>query len=361
MNQVYSRVVNIGQAIYSPANTIHKVLFHPQSKHDSTLVVLSSDSHLRVFELSFSPHVAEQDIPLFPFPKRGYTVDFDIPVPVSFTFGTGSEWTVWTVWTIFILTRDGDIYTLCPIMPTKCVSTRTAVSRMKALISFRRETARLDNTCSLADKETCLNQTRWISDILGQISMTEFMDLTASPAFAAIDTEDVVSFKRPNKVRPTPALQGPVLFQPAPAPMDNILSDANDIVFLNADGIGVVVTTWQGGRVDLGVLVDGVEGAWHVKGASQEELPAVTVAAYESINLPVSSDAWTGILTGDNDDERVFVATGDSLWQIDFRSWLHDLQKIGQNEDDENQSPFQAKRSTTTLISSERLVWLKCH
>jgi hypothetical protein len=342
--------VNIGKSIYSPANTIQKALFHPQSKHDNTIVILSSDSHLRVFELSLSPHIAEQDIPLFPSPKRGYTVDFDIPVPVSFTFGTGSEWTLWT---IFILTRDGDIYVLCPIMPTKCVSTRTAVNRMKAIISYRGETARLDESCSKGEKETCLNQTRWISDILGQISMGDFMGVTASPAFTGVDTGDTVSFKRPNKVRPTPEIQGPVLFQPAPAPMDNVLCEANDIAYLDTEGLGVVVITWQGGRVDVGVLLATIEGVWHVKGMTGEELSEITVAAYESINLPALPNVWTGILTSVNDDEGVFVAAGDSVWQVDFRSWLHELQQIDQDDDDEEQTLFLSKRSRTTLVVSE--------
>lgn len=237
------RVHNIGKAIYNQSNSVRKVAFHPHSKHDNTLLILSTDSHLRVFELSLSPHVAEQDIPLFSSPRRGYTVDFDIPVPVSFTFGQGSEWTSWT---IFILTRDGDVYILCPILPTKCILPRSEITRLKTLISLDSESARAKEHCSLAERETCLNQTRWISDILGQISMGEFMGVTASPAFTGLDIGDMVSFKRPNKVRPTPQLQGPVLFQPAPVPVDDILPEANEIAFLDADGIALLLTTWQG-------------------------------------------------------------------------------------------------------------------
>src|SRR5579859_626063 len=160
------RIISIGKAIYGSNNSIRKVSFHPHSKHDNTLVVLSSDSHLRVFELSLSPHIPEQDIPLFPSTKRGYTVDFDIPVPISFTFCQGDAWLSWT---ILILTRDGDVYFLTPIMPTKCVLSRTSVTRMKAIIFFRAEQARQTEECTTAERETVLNQTRWISDILGQI------------------------------------------------------------------------------------------------------------------------------------------------------------------------------------------------
>jgi nucleoporin NUP82 len=287
---------------------------------------------------------------MFSSPRRGYTVDFDIPVPVSFTFASGSEWLSWT---IFILTRDGDVYVLCPVLPTKCILSRSEIARMKILISQRSEAAKHDNSCSPAERETCLNQMRWISDILGQITMGEFMGVTSSPAFTGLETDDSVSFKRPNKVRPTPEIQGPVLFQPAPIAMDEILPEANEIAFLDADGVGVFVTTWAGGRVDVGVLVDEVEGVWAVKGVPREELPAIKVAAYESIDLPISEGMCTEILTSHTDDEGVFIAADGGVWQLDFRSWLHELLPSNEDNDDNNET-FGRKKTSIKLIADER-------
>ena len=232
--------------------------------------------------------------------------------------------------------------------------TRAALTRMKTLISYRAERARQASKgeCSVAERETCLHQTRWISDILGQISMGEFMGVTSSPAITGVDTGDAVTFKRPNKVRPTPELQGPVLWQPAPEVPDDIFPEANDIAVLESDGVGVIVITWQGGRVDVGIVIDGVEGVWAVKGVSREELANVRVAAYESIHVSVSRDAWTRILTSLNDSEGVFVAAEGGVWQIDFRSWLQELQKMSQQDSDDGEhEPFEAKSSITTLIS----------
>ena len=222
---------------------------------------------------------------------------------------------------------------------------------MKAIIHHRSETAKSSISCSVVERETCLNQTRWISDILGQISMGEFMGgVTSSPAFTGIDHGDMVTFKRPNKVRPTPELQGPVLFQPAPQPMDNIFPEACDVGFLDSDGVGTLVMTWYSGRIDIGILVDGIEGVWNIKGVSREEMFVVKVAGYESIDLPVSDGAWTGILTSGNDGERVFVAGDVGVWQVDFRGWLHELQKMSQEDEDEDHEPFKARPSTTRLV-----------
>jgi len=187
--------------------------------------------------------------------------------------------------------------------------------------------------------------------------MGEFMGVTSSPAFTGIDTfgtnnTNLVTFKRPNKVRPTPQLQGPVLWQPAPAMMNEILPQANDIAFINAERVGIVVVTFAGGRVDIGVLVDEVEGIWNVKGVAREEFPSIRVAAYESIDVPVKKGFWTGILARHEDGEGIFVAAGGSVWQIDFRAWLLELQKLDtENEDEE---PFEQKRSTLKLITNER-------
>jgi hypothetical protein len=136
--------------------------------------------------------------------------------------------------------------------------------------------------------------------------------------------------------------------------MDSILPEGSDITFLDADGVGVLVTNWMGGRVDVGVLIDGVEGVWGVKGVSRDEFPAITVAAYESLDLPVSGDHWTGILTSRNDAEGVFIAAGGGVWQIDFRGWLQDLRKLDQTDLNEDQGPFLPKSSITNLITKER-------
>ena len=248
---------------------------------------------------------------------------------------------------------DGDIYILSPLLPTKCVLPRTTVTKMKALISQRAEQAR-QAECSIAEKETVLNQTRWITDILGQISMGEFLGVTSSPAFTGIETlGNMVTFKRPNKVRPTPELQGPVLWQPAPPEIRNeMFPQANDIAFLDAEGVGVVVVTFAGGRIDVGVLVDAVEGIWSVRGVKRDEFPSIRIATYESVDVPVRKGEWMGILTGHDDSEGVFVGAGGKVWQLDFRGWLLELRKL--ETDNEDEEPYEHQRSTLKLITNER-------
>jgi hypothetical protein len=317
------RVVHVGKTIYGITTAVHKVSFHAQSKHDDTLLVLSSDSHLRVFELSLSPHQPEQDIPLFHPPKRGYTPSFNVPVPISFNFPPASS-DPWLKWTIFLLTLDGDIYLLCPIMPTKCLLSRADISRLKAVISHRSQFG----ASTHFDSETTLNQTRWISDILGQVSMGEFLGVVNSPAFTGVDTSDIVTFKRPNKVRPTPLLRGPVLFQPGPLSTEVV---ATGLEVLVSDGTVVLVTTWRGGKVDVAVLVDPVEGMWSVGGKDHEALD-VRVATVEGIDVPVRREAKLAVVTCEADGERLFLTSEGKVWQVDFRLWLRQLHNLSQEE-----------------------------
>jgi len=46
---------------------------------------------------------------------------------------------------------------------------------LKTMISYSAEVARQAAECALMEWDTCLHQTRWISDILGQTSMRQFM------------------------------------------------------------------------------------------------------------------------------------------------------------------------------------------
>jgi hypothetical protein len=61
-------------------------------------------------------------------------------------------------------------------------------------------------------------------------------------AFTRGDIGDMISLKRPNKVRPTPEIQSAILFQSAPRAMDLIYPEASDVAILNSEGVTVVVT-----------------------------------------------------------------------------------------------------------------------
>jgi hypothetical protein len=127
---------------------------------------------------------------------------------------------------------------------------------------------------------------------------------------------------------------------------------ANDIAFLDAEGVGVVVVTFAGGRIDVGVLVDAVEGIWSVRGVKRDEFPSIRIATYESVDVPVRKGEWMGILTGHDDSEGVFVGAGGKVWQLDFRRWLLELRKL--ETDNEDEEPYEHQRSTLKLITNER-------
>ena len=184
--------------------------------------------------------------------------------------------------------------------------------------------------------------------------MGEFMGVTSSPAFTGVDIGDMVSFKRPNKVRPTPEIQGAILFQPAPRAMDVIFPEASDIAILDSEGVIVVVTTWRGGRVDIGILLDGIEGVWGVKGASSKDRLPIRIASYENIDISTGKNAWTGILTSANDNDTVFVTTGSSVWQLDFRHWVQELHRLNRDEDDdEDVTPIKTVPTLKSLLVNE--------
>lgn len=136
--------------------------------------------------------------------------------------------------------------------------------------------------------------------------------------------------------------------------MDLIFPEASDIAILESDGVTIVVTTWRGGRVDIGILLSGIEGVWSVKGASSKDLSPIRIASYENIDISAGKNAWTGILTSGNDSEGVFVMIGSSVWHLDFRGWLQELQRLNRDDDaDEDVTPIKAVSTMKSLLVNE--------
>ncbi|KAI8107055.1 hypothetical protein M9434_001701 [Picochlorum sp. BPE23] len=89
--------------------------WHPDSEHH--VVILTSDNVLRLYDLE-QPDFAEQ---IFELKSQRLSLkieeedtDWNDPVPISFGFGRGSGWSRVS---IVILMSDGNLKTLCPVIP----------------------------------------------------------------------------------------------------------------------------------------------------------------------------------------------------------------------------------------------------
>jgi nucleoporin NUP82 len=102
----------------------------------------------------------------------------------------------WSAMTLWIATSDGDVYALCPLVPTKIQSYPGLIDSLSSLVSAKAKEA----SPSLADQERLRQQTMWVQDLEGQDPF-----LTNDP----LCDGQIEVYSRPGRPRPEPKLQGP--------------------------------------------------------------------------------------------------------------------------------------------------------
>jgi nucleoporin NUP82 len=112
---------------------ITKIDWHPLGENNTSLFVLTADGLLREYDPTVDAEEPLQTLSFLPLKsriKRSNTFGANGPdyyEPISFAFGcpageTASGcrgWSDWTPLTVYGLMRSGEIFALCPVIPTK--------------------------------------------------------------------------------------------------------------------------------------------------------------------------------------------------------------------------------------------------
>jgi nucleoporin NUP82 len=200
-------------------------LWHPLGVHGRCLVTISDDAVLRIWELnrddrsSFDESALSIDLTRLVNAKdedanlrasryqsgKAFTPELAYIEPISACFGglgrNGEN--PWSSMTLWIAMADGDLYALCPILPTKFQGFPGLVPYLSNSLNAKSMEI-LENSTSSSDDEYRLRQeTIWVQDLEEQepyISIGTF------------NTPDVEIYSRPLAPRPKPTLQGPFDF-----------------------------------------------------------------------------------------------------------------------------------------------------
>ncbi|KTW28403.1 hypothetical protein T552_01665 [Pneumocystis carinii B80] len=289
------RDIFVGRKYYSQIEIV-SVLFHPASKNFSTILVLSSDAVIRVFELSLSFEESEQSIDLISGTGRtrkkgSFIVDEDVFQVSDFCFDSKAN--EWSLFTLYVLLQNGDIYSICPLVPTNCMVQRSYLNRLACYISTKSQQLEKskDSTSSISlENESIRMQTRWISDILGQVSLINDYGL-GSPLSQNLDMQDLVTFRRPNISKFPVLIQGPFLFQPAPLEFSSQHVTASNIITLGTNVVGILIISYADGKIDVCVEVERVEPKWVLSKDEEFPPPVNYLATYETITVLDSKNA----------------------------------------------------------------------
>ena len=270
---------------------IASVLWHPLGVRGSCLVTVTKDATVRLWELSRAnrysfdePALAvdlvklanatsyEQDFKASrPGASKGFSPDeMEMEVAAACFGGSGkNDEHGWSSMTLWVAMTEGDVYALCPLLPSKWQSPSTQIPSLSTSVVAKAAAVNHHPACTAEEQNRADQQYRWLRDIDDQepISLDE----------GNYETRDV--YHRPESLSPIPKLQGPFLLDPE----SDIFSDVTDIYVAapkvdddelmfeedyenNAENeglsISVVCVLMSSGLIHVCLDLDGVEAQW---------------------------------------------------------------------------------------------------
>ena len=276
-------------------------LWHPLGVAGTCLVTVTAEAVVRVWELSEenrwsfdSPTLAmdlkkladgrssEDDFAASRMGiNKGFSPDsVDMEVAAASFGGTASgRENGWAPLTLWLAMREGDVYALCPFLPSKWQPPASLIPSLSVSIISRFASAKADPTASAQEVQACQQQYAWISEIDNQ-----------EPAYissgCAFDPE-VEVYTRPKVQGAVPRLQGPFMLDAMPDEEDDepatlctdvhVIAgkvDADELTFGEEDdfdyeglddgglSVAIICLVTSSGRLHVCLDLDGVEGAW---------------------------------------------------------------------------------------------------
>ena len=271
---------------------VASVLWHPLGANGSCLVTVTEDAVVRLWELNMEnrwssehPTVAvdlrklqyarsyEDDIqPAKMGDNRGFSTDaFGMEVASACFGGRGTEEEAgWSAMTLWVAMTEGDVYALCPLLPSKWQPPPSLIPSLTTSIQAQRSFLEASQA-TVAEKENCEQQYAW----LAEIDREEPMLIQGKTEFS----DPVPVYRRPKILKSVPQLQGPFVINPgdvgenldiadiqvvAPTIDTEDLYAGEDEFTANAQGLSssLVCLLSGSGRVYVCLDLTGVEAQW---------------------------------------------------------------------------------------------------
>lgn len=341
-----------------PEAPLAGVLWHPlaaSSKFADCLLTVTTDAAVRLWEFELTNHwsfetptlaidlrkladgtSSDQDFKPSGFGKsRGFSADtFDMEATAATWGGSASEsedpWAAMTLWTAM---TNGDVYALCPLLPSKWRPTPTtipalATATVSRMATFPREDRDSDERVAA---EQCY---QWVQKLDDE-------DL------AVVDRNDESVRKRPDNPSAVPRLQGPfelpdvesrdeaeitdILVIPANLDEDELFSGEDDYEVLGGARslpFTVVLLTTSENELHVMLELDGVTGQWLPKmGRNHFSVPTSEIGEFvllETLSIsPESTDGSSSpaFSIDSADPYSFFVTTASSIQSFSLVDW----------------------------------------
>ena len=277
---------------------VASVLWHPCGVNGSCLVTITADAVLRLWEFNFkdpmsfdSPslaidlkklavgRLADEDFrPNSLNVNRSFSIDSVGMDVASACFGgnNSSEEAPWCAMTLWVAMKEGDVYALCPLLPSKWQPSSTMLPSLSAQAVSSNASIQ-ESALSPVELQQHKDQYQWVSDLDGQEPFTTQEGNELLPGTEV--------YCRPFHPGSVPRLQGPFELSGYEYDQDLELSDIHVIAakvdteeLMNGEGsdtdsglgmeddvglsASVICLLTTAGRVYVCLDIDGVQAQW---------------------------------------------------------------------------------------------------
>ncbi|KAJ5591574.1 uncharacterized protein N7459_001943 [Penicillium hispanicum] len=362
-----------------PEAPVVSALWHPLGLHTNLggcIVTITADAAVRVWELDRNNHwsfdqptlavdlrklvdgsSSDQDFAPSGFGKnKGFSADVvDMEVASACFAGSANDREdAWAPMTLWVAMRPGDLYALCPLLPSKWQAPPTTIPSLSAAIIPK--LAALEEVPEDLEEEltACRQQYDWLREIDDQ----EPLD----PSFESGTIQGADVFTRPTSPSAIPRLQGPFRFDTGDELDDLDLCDilviaarlnTEDLMMGEDEELAIeagdqdklsatVICLSSGyGRVHVCLELDGVEGQWLPKARKNafrtplsEPSDLVLVESLDTLkNSGTESFTWPTFTKDVHSRYSFFVTTATNVVFFSMSSWVQRLEAELQAED----------------------------
>ncbi|KAE8144863.1 hypothetical protein BDV25DRAFT_165908 [Aspergillus avenaceus] len=362
-----------------PESPVVSALWHPLGTHSNLggcIVTVTADAAVRVWELDRNNHwsfdrptlavdlrklvdgtSSDQDFAPSGFGKnKGFSADYvDMEVASACFGGSGSEMEdAWAPMTLWVAMKPGDLYALCPLLPTKWRAPATTVPSLSAAIIPKLATLEEDPVEFEEELIACRQQYDWLTEIDNQEPLHTVYDSDAG-------SESEI-FTRPANPSAIPRLQGPFRIDTGDEVDDLDLCDLHvvaakvdtDALMMGEDdelevennsddklSATVICLSTGSGRIHVCLELDGVEGQWLPKAKKNafrtplsEPSDLVLVESLDTMREgQQSAKNWPTFTKDVHSRYGFFVTNETNVTFISLSSWVQRLEAELQSED----------------------------
>ncbi|KAI5276969.1 hypothetical protein E4T47_00269 [Aureobasidium subglaciale] len=335
-------------------------LWHPLGHLGSCLVTVTKDACLRLWELnrdsraSFDqPELAldlkklanatssDQDFAASNYgASKAFSPDSVEMEVAAACFGARatSDEHGWASMTMWIAMTEGDVYALCPLLPSKWEPTPTTIPSLSTAVVAKAE-AISQSGPTPEERRIVDQQQRWLAEIDKQDPLiVSYADTLA----------DFEVYTRPSNPPAIPKLQGPFYLNPdsdldaitdifvvAPRLDDDALMQEEDQDdFLGHDGlsVGIVCLATASGKVHICLDLGGVEAQWlpsrraAFRRRFDEEESFSELLLVETLATPETTNSWPTFTSIDTSRYAFLLSSNEGIFNISLEPWIAPLE-----------------------------------